>query len=56
VLSGSLDSDGIDVFLNILKKFNSNENIFVITHDEKFIDRVDNFIQFKKIKGFSKVI
>ena len=53
VLDGSLDADGIDGYLNIIKKLTNGNNVFIISHNDKNIDRIENVIQIKKKKGFS---
>jgi DNA repair exonuclease SbcCD ATPase subunit/intein/homing endonuclease len=55
-LDGSMDADGIDSYLNILKRLTKDENVFIISHNEKNKDRIENIIEFKKEKGFSKIV
>ena len=55
VLDSSLDSDGIDGYLSILKRMTANQNVFIISHNEKNKDRIENVIEVKKSsKGFSQ--
>ena len=55
ILDSSLDDEGIENFLNIIKTLTEGQNCFIITHSEKTIEKIDNQIEFVKRKGFSHV-
>jgi DNA repair exonuclease SbcCD ATPase subunit len=53
IFDGSLDQNGTGELGWILKKFDDNTNIFVISHKENMSDKFDRTIKFEKIKNFS---
>ena len=53
ILDESLDADGVDSLLNIIKRLTNSENVFIISHNERNIDKIENSIKFVKKKGFS---
>jgi len=53
IFDGSLDSNGSTELGWILKNFDNNTNVFVISHKEGMSDRFDKTIRFEKIKNFS---
>ena len=55
VLSGSLDSKGVSDFIDILKKLHVNTNIYLITHSEAGMSRVDETIRVSMVQGFSRI-
>ena len=56
-LDGAADSTGVESLIDILKKLNSNDNVFVISHrGEQFAEKFDNHIQFAKVKNFTQVV
>lgn len=55
ILDSSLDSDGIEDFFNIIKHLTKGTNTFIISHNDKSIDNVENSIEFTKIKEFSHI-
>jgi len=55
VLDSSLDADAIDSYLEIMKKLTVGQNVFIISHNDKNIDRIETCIKFVKKKGFSFV-
>jgi DNA repair exonuclease SbcCD ATPase subunit len=57
VLDGSLDANATDAFLEILKTFGNNNNIFVISHKPKdvIVDKFQNTITFEKDGNFSRI-
>lgn len=55
ILDGSLDVDGTDLFLKLLKPIAVDKNVYVISHKWNMQDRFDNVLEFKKVKNFSKV-
>lgn len=57
VLDGSLDADSSIDLLQILDTFNSDTNIFVISHrPDLYYDKFRSIITFKKVKNFSKIV
>lgn len=55
VFDGSSDQSGVDYLSEILDRLDSNSNIFIISHSDKMIDRLDNVIKFEKHKNFSRI-
>ncbi len=56
VLDASLDTEGAEQFVNIIKKVLPNNNVFIISHNEKNKNIIEDVIEFKKSsKGFSRV-
>lgn len=56
VMDGSLDSNGTDEFLKILKSLTIDTNVFVISHKTHLQDKFDHVLEFKKIKNFSRIV
>jgi DNA repair exonuclease SbcCD ATPase subunit len=57
VFDSSLDSQGTEEFLKIIKTSVSNTNVFVISHRNEFLyDKFEDVIRFEKIKNFSHII
>lgn len=57
VLDGSLDDYATESFLNILKSFGSDTNVFVISHKSKELlqDKFQDHISFAKKGNFSRI-
>lgn len=56
VLDSSMDSMGIDLFLNILGDFAKDSNIFIISHKTDVMsDKFDDTIKFTKQNNFSVI-
>lgn len=56
IMDGSLDSNGTDVFMNLLSSVDKNTNIFVISHkSDQVSDKFDTVLKFEKVKNFSKM-
>jgi len=53
VFDSSLDSQGTDEFLKIIRYVIKDANIFVISHKTGMEDKFENVIRFEKVKGFS---
>ena len=54
IMDSSLDANGTEEFINIIKNLSRNSNIFIISHkNEDIIDKFDTSIYFKKISNFS---
>lgn len=53
VFDSSLDINGTDEFLKIIKFVIQDANIFVISHKSEMHDKFESVIEFDKIKGFS---
>ena len=55
VFDSSLDSNGTQEFIGILRNITEGNNVFVISHKGDLLhDKFDNVIEFKKVKNFSK--
>ncbi len=56
VFDSSLDVNGADEFMKILKNMTADNNTFIISHrGDQMIDKFDHVISFEKVKNFSKV-
>jgi DNA repair exonuclease SbcCD ATPase subunit len=55
IFDSSLDSQGTEEFLKIIRYVVKNANIFVISHKTGMEDKFENVIRFEKVKGFSKM-
>jgi len=55
VFDSSLDSQGTEEFLKIIRYVVKDANIFVISHKTGLEDRFESVIKFEKIKGFSRM-
>tara|TARA_R100001443_G_scaffold453_9_gene1723 strand:- start:5644 stop:7356 length:1713 start_codon:yes stop_codon:yes gene_type:complete len=56
VFDSSLDGQGTEEFLKIIKYVIEDANIFVISHKTGLDDRFENVVRFEKIKGFSRMV
>lgn len=56
VFDSSLDLNGTDDFLKIIKYIVKDANIFVISHKSEMHDKFEEIIQFEKVKGFSRIV
>lgn len=56
ILDSSMDQEGIDYFLKIIKNLTKGSNTFIISHNYSSIDNIDNVLEFEKIKGYSHLI
>ena len=55
IFDGSLDTVGSDEVSFILRTFNKNANVFVISHRDNLTDKFDRVLQFTKPQNFSKL-
>ena len=56
IFDSSLDSNGTDEFVKIIRYVIKDAYIFMISHKvDELTDRLDNMITFEKMNGFSKV-
>jgi DNA repair exonuclease SbcCD ATPase subunit len=56
IFDSSLDSQGTDDFMKIIRFVVKNANIFVISHKTGMEDKFHNVIRFEKVKGFSRMV
>ena len=56
VFDSSLDGQGTEEFLKIIKYVIEDANIFVISHKTGIDDRFENVVRFEKVKGFSRML
>jgi len=56
VFDSSLDSQGTDEFLKIIRYVVKDANIFVISHKSELHDKFESVIRFEKVKGFSRMM
>jgi len=56
ILDGSLDANGTDEFLNIIKTLTDDTNIYIISHkQDQLLDKFDKVYRFEKHKNFSRM-
>ena len=56
IFDSSLDSQGTDEFLKIIKELTSDTNIVIISHKtDQLLDKFSNVIKFEKHKNFSRI-
>jgi DNA repair exonuclease SbcCD ATPase subunit len=56
VFDGSSDHSGVENLVKILDAVGSESNIFVISHSEKMLDKLEHTIRFEKNGNFSRMI
>ena len=57
ILDGSLDSNGTDEFLKIIKTLTDDTNTFIISHkQDQLLDKFDKVYRFEKVKNFSRLV
>ena len=57
ILDGSLDANGTDEFLKIIKTLTDDTNTFIISHkQDQLLDKFDKTFRFEKIKNFSRLV
>jgi len=56
VFDSSLDSQGTEEFLKIIRYVIKDANIFVISHKTGMEDKFENVLRFEKVKGFSAMV
>ena len=55
VFDSSLDGQGTEEFLKIIRYVIKDANIFIISHKTGMEDKFENHIRFEKLKGFSRM-
>lgn len=57
ILDGSLDANGTDEFLKIIKTLTDDTNTFIISHkQDQLLDKFDRTYRFEKVKNFSRLV
>lgn len=57
ILDGSLDANGTDEFLKIIKTLTDDTNTFIISHkQDQLLDKFDQVYRFQKIRNFSRLV
>ena len=56
VFDSSLDGQGTEEFLKIIRYVIKDANIFVISHKTGMEDKFENVLRFEKVKGFSALV
>ena len=56
VFDSSLDGQGTEEFLKIIRYVIEDANIFVISHKNGMEDKFENVLKFEKLKGFSRIV
>lgn len=57
VFDGSLDANGTEDFIKIMKSLVGDVNMFVISHkQEQMVDNFDKIIRFEKYKNYSRMV
>lgn len=56
IMDSSLDNNGTEEFLKIIKELTSDTNVFIISHKgDQIQDKFDSVIKFEKVKNFSRM-
>lgn len=56
VFDGSLDYEGSEKLLSIIKSLTAGNNVFIISHKtDSYLDKFERVIKFEKIKNFSEM-
>ncbi|MFZ9740309.1 MAG: AAA family ATPase [Candidatus Nanopelagicaceae bacterium] len=55
VFDSSLDGNGTEEFIKIIRYVVKDSNIFIISHKVGMEDRFENVVKFEKCKGFSQI-
>ena len=56
VLDGASDASGVESLIEILKKLNATDNVFVISHrGEQFGEKFDRHLRFEKVRNFTQL-
>ena len=56
IFDSSLDSQGTEEFLKIIRYVVKNANVFIISHKTGMEDKFESVLRFEKIKGFSRMV
>ena len=57
IFDTSLDTQGTDEFLKIIKELTSDTNIIIISHKtDQLLDKFSNVVRFEKYKNFSRIV
>jgi DNA repair exonuclease SbcCD ATPase subunit len=57
ILDSSLDNDGMDDLIKIIKLLSPDTNTLVISHkSDQFLDKFDKVLEFRKIHNFSQMV
>jgi DNA repair exonuclease SbcCD ATPase subunit len=56
IFDSSLDSQGTEEFLKIIRYVIKDANVFVISHKTGMEDKFESVIRFEKLKGFSHIV
>lgn len=55
ILDSSLDAEGIDYFLNLLRGLTGDSHVFIISHREGMEDKFERTLTFRKRSNFSRI-
>jgi ABC-type multidrug transport system ATPase subunit len=57
ILDGSLDANGTEEFIKIIKYLTDGTNSFIISHKtDQLVEKFDKVYRFEKIKNFSRLV
>ena len=57
IFDSSLDTQGTDEFLKIIKELTSDTNIIIISHKtDQLLDKFSNVVRFENYKNFSRIV
>jgi len=57
ILDGSLDNNGVEETMKLIDSFESEANIFVISHKADILaDKFKEVVRFEKINSFSRIV
>lgn len=56
ILDGSMDAEGLEDFLNIIKRLTEDTKVYIISHKPETVgDGFERILSFKKVKKFSRM-
>ena len=56
VFDGSLDTPGVEDFIDVIEEITGDTNIFIISHKSQMFDKFRSVIKFEKVRNFSRIV
>lgn len=56
IFDSTLDGDGLDLFVNLLKNHLPNTNVFLISHRPEVVDKFESNMRIEKKGNFSMIV
>jgi DNA repair exonuclease SbcCD ATPase subunit len=55
LFDGSMDSPGVEDFIDIIEELTGHTNVFIISHKSQMFDKFRSVIRFEKVRNFSRI-